>query len=192
MNGRSLVYVAVVVVGLSQSSSHSFGGAAVSTDYSTLTSSFSDAAIVITPHIDSQRYVSAVQLVRTEEPSFSVANSGFANSIGLSLVDALTRVRDQLDASEHATAAAAIKDGVSLVSQFVFQIEPWVGISDGGFAMMQWRVGHKGLILVFSGDGSVTFSTASATANYSESPAEYLIGNNSALTISSAIKDLFS
>jgi hypothetical protein len=117
-------------------------------------------------HVGSPPTASAAMLVK--QPSELVL---FATQSHFE--DALARVRSELDNNDLITAQSATRDAVSLYTQLSSAVSPNFFVNDIGFAAIEWRIGQRGLLLIFGGDGKVTLAKTSENSGYAESMEEH-------------------
>lgn len=76
----------------------------------------------------------------------------------------------ELDPEEAVDASKAVEDACAFVSREIPDETPIVMVSDDGVVMLQWRRSDSGVLLAFSGDGTVTVSVKRPGGMYSSNP----------------------
>jgi hypothetical protein len=91
------------------------------------------------------------------------------------LAEEIAAVHKATDLDEEAaeTARSVVGDARRFVAAHLPHAEPRVLLSDDGVLTLQWRKDDRGLIMIFSGDGTATFSIREPGGFYSTNGIEF-------------------
>lgn len=67
------------------------------------------------------------------------------------------------DDNARLVALRAMTDAVKFLDVNSFPVEPYLMMSEEGLVMMQWQTYTSGFLVLFVGDGSVSYSTSDQT-----------------------------
>jgi hypothetical protein len=142
--------------------------------------------------IQANEFVSAVNtnLIKGGGIIVKQADARSVNEVVQSLDQALGRVRSLLDETESAQANNAVRDAIAFFSGLNVLRRPWITVTDMGIAAMQWQSGDNGLLLMFTGDGTVSISRTTSLEDYSSNSTDYPIGGNVALLVEAEALEL--
>lgn len=94
------------------------------------------------------------------------------------------------DKAAEATANRAMADAATFLDAHFFRVFPHAMLSEEGIVMLQWRSGDRGTLLMFSGDGFVTYSSHGPDRDYISNSEEFPILNGLSPEAIKAISEL--
>ncbi len=93
----------------------------------------------------------------------------------------------QLDHDAAETARRAVNDAIGFVDFNLPGGKPLVMLSDDGVLSVQWRLGHLGVMLVFTGDGTGTYSIKRPGGSYAVGAKDFRLEDGLADEVRAAI-----
>jgi hypothetical protein len=99
----------------------------------------------------------------------------------------IVHARAVLESGAAETAQRAVGDACAFVERAIPNYRPSVMLSDDGAVLLQWRKADRGVLLIFTGDGTANFSLKEPGGRYTSGGDEFSIAGSVPTKIKAAI-----